>query len=56
MDRTTDRLFHCCLDILNDRCPSDRKEYLCMKSEEFDETACTRCWSLFLFRVLNNQA
>lgn len=56
MDPLSDRLFHCCLDILEDRCPRDRIEYLCKYSEEYDETACQRCWTSYLFRIMNGKA
>lgn len=32
------------MDILHDYCPREREQYLCIKSEDWDEEICIRCW------------
>lgn len=46
-------LFKAARLILHDECPPDPKQYLCLISEDYDETACERCWEEYLFRVVN---
>lgn len=53
MTQKNKRLFDAARLILNDGCPPDPKQYICRVSECFDETACTRCWDEYLFRIVN---
>jgi len=50
-----EKLFQCAFRILLDQCPVDPRQYLCRESEEFDEEACLRCWSDYLFDVVNGR-
>ena len=48
-----DMLFKAALILLDDGCPPDPKQYLCMNDAD-DETACHRCWEEYLFRIRNS--
>lgn len=48
-------LFDCAMLILTDKCPREPDRYLCKESEDFDETACQRCWEDYLFKVVNGK-
>ena len=50
-----ERLFDCALLILRDGCPPDPARYLCLESEDFDETACGRCWEDYLYKTINGE-
>lgn len=50
-----DQLLECGLLILQDGCPPDPERYICKESEFFDETACQRCWTSYLFDVANGR-
>ena len=50
-----DKLFHIALDIINDVCPRQPKDYLCKKQLEYDEGICNRCMSNYLFGVINRR-
>lgn len=54
MTRKEQQLFDGALLLLEDGSPPSPKNYLCMECEDFDETACTRCWQEYLFRVVNS--
>ena len=47
-------LFSAALSCLYDKCPSDSSCYMCKKSEDYDETICERCWSDYLFKLVNS--
>ena len=55
LDQRTQRLFACAKQILYDQCPQHPEHYLCRESETYDESACTRCWENYLYRVINNE-
>lgn len=46
-------LADCAIRILNDVCPPDPDQWYCKRSEEYDDEICTRCWTAYLYRVLN---
>lgn len=46
-------LFDCCKLLLEDGCPKEPKEYLCILSEDYDNTSCKRCWEEYLYRIIN---
>lgn len=48
-------LLRCGLMILRDECPPNPDRYLCKESEFYDESACERCWSQYLFDVCNGR-
>ena len=50
-----EKLFRCAFQILLDQCPEDPRRYLCRESDEYDEEACLRCWSDYLFDVVNGR-
>ena len=50
-----EKLFQCAFRILLDQCPVDPRRYLCRESDEYDEEACLRCWSDYLFDVANGR-
>lgn len=41
------------LHILNNECPDDNKNYYCL-CEDYDETACKRCWEARIFDIIGN--
>lgn len=49
-----DMLFKAALILLDDGCPPDPKQYLCVMDQADDETACHRCWEEYLFRIRNS--
>ena len=49
-------LFDASLDVLFDYCPKDENAHLCNRSEDYDDEICTRCWSDYLFRIVNGGA
>jgi hypothetical protein len=55
MTNLEDKLFHIALDIINDVCPMQPKDYLCKKQLEYDESICNRCMSNYLFDVINRR-
>ena len=46
-------LFEAALDCLYDLCPADEEFHLCNGSEEYDEEICTRCWSAYIYYLVN---
>ncbi len=46
-------LFECAKAILYDQCPFESDQYICRNGEVFDETACTRCWEQYLYKIIN---
>ena len=50
-----EKLFQCAFRILLDQCPENPRRYLCRESDEYDEEACLRCWSDYLFDVVNGR-
>lgn len=49
------KLFHIALDIINDVCPMQPKDYLCKKQLEYDDSICSICVSNYLYRVINGE-
>lgn len=49
-------LLNCGLLILMDACPPNPEYYICKVSEDYEETACERCWRKYLFDVANGKA
>lgn len=49
------QLLKCGLLILQDACPPNPERYICKESEDFDETACQRCWEQYLFAVASGR-
>jgi len=50
-----EQLLKCGLLILQDARPPNPERYICKESEDFDETACQRCWEQYLFAVANGR-
>lgn len=50
-----DQLSECGLLILQDTCPPNPERYICKESEDYDETACERCWRNYLFAVASGK-
>lgn len=50
-----DKMFDCAFRLLQDQCPKEPDMYLCMETEDYDDTACERCWSTYLYKVVNGQ-
>ena len=53
-DKKIDMLFKAAFNILLDECPNNPKQYYC-RGEDYDETACERCWSEYLLNIVNQR-
>lgn len=43
------------LMILQDSCPPVKRFRICEQSEDFDDSACERCWTRYAFAAANGE-
>lgn len=53
--RPLPNLLQCALILLDDGCPPERCMMLCRMQEDDDGETCRRCWSNYLYYVVNGR-
>ena len=48
-------LLEAAFTLLHDGCPKSPCHHLCDECDEYDETACERCWTECLFDIANGK-